>query len=55
MAPFKKILHRAEAKLKAANLDLSKDATKLIVLSNGGIMNNVEKDCITSYNIYFKG
>ena len=43
MAPFKKILHRAEARLRSADLPLSISPTKLIVISNGGIMNNIRR------------
>ena len=43
MPPFKKVLQRAEARLRSGNLPLSTTPTQFVVISNGGVMNNIRK------------
>ena len=43
MPPFKKVLQRADSRLRAAGLSLSTGPTNFVVISNGGIMNNIRR------------
>ena len=42
MPPLRKVLQRAEAKLKSIGIEVQSKFTPFILLSNGGAMNNIE-------------
>ena len=43
MPPLRKVLQRAEAKLRSIGIEVQSKSTPFILLSNGGAMNNIEE------------
>ena len=42
MPPLRKVLQRAEAKLRSIGIEIESKFSPFILLSNGGAMNNIE-------------